>query len=65
MWGPEEQSLEEVSRLKGIETCNCRYDEKLQLLRLEEVSRLKGIETLWSWETAVGFVRLVWKKFPV
>ena len=55
-------SLEEVSRLKGIET---RGNEEgvLLLLSLEEVSRLKGIETVMG-KRGVRPVR-VWKKFPV
>ena len=39
--------LEEVSRLKGIETRSYDRPSCRHMSRLEEVSRLKGIETDW------------------
>ena len=58
------KSLEEVSRLKGIETYWCGSYEPWQVSRLEEVSRLKGIETP-PWSRHQYRVTQVWKKFPV
>ena len=58
------RSLEEVSRLKGIETNLKRCGDRPMIVGLEEVSRLKGIETVYSIK-GCQTVGAVWKKFPV
>ena len=56
--------LEEVSRLKGIETPYQRCAKPLWVAGLEEVSRLKGIETMSAAKIAASLEILFGRSFP-